>query len=273
MAGEFLDAEAVKALVTGSGGFVGSHLVRVLQAIGHDVIEADIKQGVDLADLATARRCLAQKPDVVFHLASTCSTPGSVKDPTGTFTNTVVVAANVLEAARPDKVPLVITSSVKARDGQTPYGAAKCMVETWAREYRAAYGMQIVINRPGTIYGPGQEGSDESGWISWFCRAKAENLEVTINGDGEQVRDLLHVLDYVRLMRIQARHIETYDGRTWDVGGGEENRVTVNQIASHLGLQVVHGPSRYGDSREYVGYNNVPGWEPQIRWWEDETLR
>lgn len=262
----------LRVLVTGGDGFVGKRLVSCLRKMGHIVVNADKKSGVNLANLDVARAMIGERPEIIFHLASSCSTPGSVKDPSSTFTDTVVTAANILEAARPGKIPVILTSSVKARDGMTPYGAAKQMVETWAREYRLAYGIPVVTNRPGTIYGPGQEGSEESGWIAWFCKARDESLEVTINGDGTQVRDLLHVDDYVALMLHQARHVYDFNGRTFDVGGGEENAVTVNQMASHLGLKVKHGPSRYGDSPVYIAYNDVPGWAPRMHWWESETL-
>ena len=262
----------MKALVTGSAGFVGTHLVFALNKQGHEVVGADRKTGQNLADWAMADAVMAGGFDVVFHLASSCSTPGSIERPLETFEDTVVTAVNVLEAARLRHIPVILTSSVKARDGETPYGAAKCMVETWAREVRSMYGLPIVINRPGTIYGPGQEGSEESGWIAWFCKARRDGLQVTINGDGEQVRDLLHVDDYVRLMLLQARHIDQFDGRVWDVGGGDENAVSVNQIVRHLGLEHVHGPSRPGDASVYIGYNDVPGWKPEVRWWQSETL-
>ena len=263
----------MRALVTGSAGFVGTHLVFALNKQGHEVLGLDLKNGDDLAEEGEAQGWVRQwKPDVIFHLASSCSTPGSIERSLETFRNTVATAVNVLDAARDGKVPVILTSSVKARDGETPYGAAKCMAETWAREVRSMYGLPIVINRPGTIYGSGQEGSEESGWIAWFCKARRDGLQVTINGDGEQVRDLLHVSDYVRLMLLQARHIDQFDGRVWDVGGGEENAVSVNQIVRHLGLEHVHGPSRPGDARVYIGYNDVPGWQPEVRWYHSETL-
>lgn len=262
----------MRVLITGSAGFVGSHTVSAFLARGDEVQQADRKTGQDLTQLEVARAVMRPRPDVVIHLASSCSTPGSLANPVETFNDTVSVAVNVLEAARADRVPVIVTSSVKARDGWTPYGAAKQMVEIWASEYRSAFHVPVVINRPGTIYGPGQEGSPESGWIAWFCKARAESVPVVINGDGSQVRDLLHVTDYVRLLEMQAEQPERFMERIHDVGGGVRNAVSVLQMADHLELTYSFGPPRYGDAQSYVAHNDVEGWEPEVGWWESETL-
>jgi len=264
----------VRALVTGSAGFVGTHLVQWLKERGVAVMGADKKTGSNLAAWGSALGLLLElpRPDIIFHLAGSCSTLGSIGDPTGTFRDTVVTAAHVMDYARIVKVPVILTSSVKARDGATPYGAAKVMVETWATEMAATYDIPLVINRPGTIYGPGQEGSLESGWIAWFLKAKREGIKVTVNGDGLQRRDLLHVSDYVELMLSQAQDPKFYSGHVWDVGGGSANVVTVMDIVKYLGLEYEHGPERYGDARSYVGFNGVPGWEPRVYWRTSETF-
>ncbi len=259
-------------VVTGSDGFVGRHLVSALSDEGEEVWGADIRTGTDLTSRDEAFRIEQGQPNLIIHLAGSCSTPGSISDPVGTFRNTVITAVNMLELARRLSIPIIITSSVKARDGKTPYGAAKRMVELWAAEYADAYGLTVVINRPGTIYGPGQAGSPESGWIAWFCKARDEGKRVTINGDGSAERDLLHVSDYVRLLMYQAIDPVRYRDTIWDVGGGELNTVTVRQIADHLGLKYEFGPERYGDSQRYVGINDVPGWQPWVNWWESDTL-
>ena len=259
----------MRVVVTGSAGFIGRHTVTALLARGDKVIGLDKKTGTDLA---LPIEIWHPKPDIIIHLASTCSTLGSLRDPATTFRDTVMTAANVLESAKAKRIPVIVTSSVKARDGETPYGAAKRMVETWALEYRSSFMVPVVINRPGTVYGPGQEGSEESGWIAWFCKARDAGIPVVINGDGNQVRDLLHVDDYVRLLLQQADHLEDYENRIWDVGGGEENAVTVNEIVEHLALSYRYGPARYGDARRYVAENNVPGWQPTIHWRMSETL-
>lgn len=267
-----MDPVMVRVLVTGSAGFVGKHTVKALEDRGIEAIRADRKTGQDLTQAMWVPHFADMKPDLIVHLASSCSTLGSIHNPIATFRDTVVTAAHMAELARQLQIPLLLTSSVKARDGATPYGAAKQMVEIWANEMSRTYGFPVIINRPGTIYGPGQEGSYESGWISWFLRAKRENIEVTLNGDGLQVRDLLHVSDYVELLMAQVATPALYARRTWDVGGGAENVMTVLAMADYLDLSYTHGPDRYGDARSYVGLNNVPGWEPKVHWRESEIF-
>jgi len=259
----------VRVIVTGSAGFVGTHVVRALEERGDEPIGLDLVDGCDLAD---SYRTHYLQGDAIIHLAATCSTSGSVRDPSTTFRNTVQTAANILEAARQQGIPVLITSSVKARDGRTPYGAAKRMVELWATEYREAYKLPIVINRPGTIYGPGQEGSAESGWVAWFLEAKRTAQPVKLYGDGRQTRDLLHVSDYVALLLAQLDNVESYDGRIWDVGGGWPNAVTVKELADYLGLDYSQEAPRYGDAEVYVGINDAPAWSPKVRWFDSETL-
>ena len=259
----------MRVLVTGSAGFIGHHTVEALRQRGDRVTGLDKKTGWDLSWKTPYP---VEGYDAIVHHASSCSTPGSIVNPRGTFYDTVLSAANILESARLGGTPIIVTSSVKARDGMTPYGAAKRMVETWATEYRNAYGIPVIINRPGTVYGPGQEGSEESGWIAWFCEAKRLGREVTIYGDGKQTRDLLHVDDYVALILAQLDDIAAYDGGTFDVGGGKENEVSVIEIVRHLGLRFHHEPKRYGDADRYVALNDAPGWKPRIHWRESETL-
>lgn len=258
----------MRILITGHRGFIGSHALRAFRGKGHEVVGYDRKEGHDLSLGVWIDLLVGTAPNVIVHLASSCSTPGSVRDPLGTFRDTVVTATTVCEVARETGAVLLLTSSVKARDGKTPYGAAKHMAETWAIEMGKAFSFPVIVDRPGTIYGPGQEGSEESGWIAWFLKAQKDGLEVIIDGDGGQMRDLLHVGDYVELLLLQAEDPRPYLGHIWDVGGGEDNVVTVREMADFLRLDYTFGPPRYGDARAYVGVNDVPGWRPTILWLE-----
>ena len=256
-------------------GFVGKNLLQYWADAGRDytIYGAD-KQMKDMyADLSNEGVALGlvkqASPDVVVHLASSVSTTGSLNDPAQTFKDTVRTAVNVLDACRQTSTPIILTSSVKARDGSTPYGAAKVMAETWAEEYMESYGLPVIINRPGTIYGPGQEGSPESGWVAWFLKAKRMGVPVTINGDGSQVRDLLYVDDYCHLIDRQVNEFGTYAGHTWDIGGGDRNAVSVKEMADFLGLKYEFGPPRKGDAETYIGENKCPTWEP-ITYWKEQ---
>lgn len=262
-----------KVLVTGSAGFIGKHTVEGLLALDHKVIGADKVTGIDLSRPNVADSVgETHRADLIVHLAASCSTSGSLVRPMGTFGDTVIAGANVIEFARKWMVPIVVVSSVKARDGQTPYGAAKRMVELWAKDYQDSFGVPVIIVRPGTIYGPGQEGSTESGWVAWFLKAKSQGITITINGDGSQVRDLLHVSDLVNLFQKMVEDPSLFVGKTWDVGGGERNAVTVEQMAKFLGLRYEFGGVRRGDAQRYVGINDAPRWQPQVAW-EDGIRR
>lgn len=256
----------MRVVVTGDKGFVGSHLVKALSDIGVQTIGYDKKEMADLSRFGVAGLLVDDEPDVIVHLAASCSTAGSIIRPEETFRDTVMTTVTACKAAAELKVPLILTSSVKARDGMTPYGAAKQISETWATEMSKTFGFPLIINRPGTIYGPGQEGSPESGWIAWFLKAKDESIEVTINGNGMQMRDLLHVSDYVALLIKQIEWSRTYAGSIWDVGGGIMNATTVLQMVEYLGLSYTYGPARYGDADTYIGDNDAPGWEPTVYW-------
>lgn len=265
----------MNVIVTGHKGFVGSHLTQVLKDAGHTVIGFDKIDGDDLAmvqgDQGWAWDYVPVQADLIIHLASTCSTLGSILRPEETFRDTVMTTVTVCRWARELKVPLVVTSSVKARDGLTPYGAAKVMSETWAFESGLTHGFPVIVNRPGTIYGPGQEGSLESGWIAWFLKAKRKGFPVVINGSGEQRRDLLYVSDYVDLLMAQVSDPEEWASEEpWDVGGGERNTVSVVGMADYLGLKHSFGPRRYGDAAEYVGLNDIDPktWRPKVYWKE-----
>jgi len=263
----------MKVIVTGHMGFVGKHLMNALA--GFEVFGYDKKDVMhaDLSDHRWAGFIGDHRPDVIVHLASSCSTLGSIVRPEETFKDTVMTTVTVCKAAAALHVPLVLTSSVKARDGMTPYGTSKVMAEAWAREMSATFGFPLIINRPGTIYGPGQEGSTESGWVAWFLKAKREGLKVTLNGDGWQTRDLLHVFDYVDLLMLQIMTPGLYAGGTWDVGGGAHNVVAVKELADWLGLEYDFGPPRYGDCPSYISKNLVPDWHPSIHWEDADVFK
>lgn len=267
-------------VVTGYRGFIGTKLADKLLRLGHEVAGLDKKEGHSTAILKNAFAPInggMPDPDIIVHLGASCSTARSLDDPLSDFTDNAVGTINVCEFARRTQTPVLYTSTCKVYPNpqglRTPYGVSKLIGEMYLNEYNAAYGVEYIINRPGTIYGPDQQGSPESGWVSWFINASQHNSPITVYGDGNQTRDLLYVDDYVDLLIDQIDHFDLYKNRTYDVGGGIENEVSLLQLLGFLKYRNFEfAPERLGDVKRFVSDNKaitaVNGWRPRITWQE-----
>jgi CDP-paratose 2-epimerase len=108
---------------------------------------------------------------------------------------------------------------------RTLYGATKLAAELLVAEYRAAFGLQTVIDRCGVLAGPWQMGKVDQGvFTHWVLSHYFERdlRYIGYGGHGKQVRDLLHVSDLVELVEDQLRRPDHWDGVTANVGGGRE---------------------------------------------------
>ena len=267
----------MRVLVTGAAGFIGSHLVEALKARGHAVTLMDKKFRLSTSNLSLLKWTInAARPDVIVHLGASCSTSVSLSSPARDFTDNAIGTFNVAEAAcQAGNIPVLYTSTVKVKPGAdrliTPLGLSKAIGEDYLRLYRALYGLPFVINRPSTVYGSGQDGSPEAGWVTWFLRAYLGKQQITIHGDGTQSRDVLHVDDYTTLLVDQVEHFDAYQGELYDVGGGPGNEVSLNGLLALLGHDdVAHDERLPGDLQRVVMDNtavsSVRGWEPRVPW-------
>ena len=113
------------------------------------------------------------------------------------------------------------------------YGATKLCSEMLIEEYRAAYGLRAVINRCGVITGPWQFGHVEQGFVALWAARHLWGGELTyrgFGGDGRQVRDILHVGDLADLVERQIEHVDSWDGETFNVGGGGRCSVSLKEL-------------------------------------------
>lgn len=267
----------MRIFVTGSEGMVGRTFVYEARRRGHKVLGIDKKNG-DKDDITkTEINFVGDPPDVIVHLAATCSTIKGLDNPEEAFNDNAFGSLRVAECARKYHIPVIYTSSIKAqqngRGQRTPYGLTKFMGEEILEEWGVTYGLRYIINRPGTMYGPFQDASSESGWLGWFIKAAVESKPVTIYGKGDQKRDVLFVDDYVRLLIDQCENFDAYERvhRLFDVGGGPKNTLTIAQAAKHLDLKVEkYADARVGDCSCYIGENrlakSIRGWEPKVDW-------
>lgn len=269
-------------LVTGVSGFIGSHLAERLASRGHAIVLMDKQRGSTTTDLDLLSRMIkANSVNLIAHLGASCSTSRSLTDPAADFHDNAIGTFNVAEAARrAGGIPVLFTSTVKVHPGPdgliAPLGQSKLVGEQYLRLYGDLYNVPSVILRPSTVYGPGQDGSPEAGWVTWFLRAAHERRQITIHGDGTQSRDVLYIDDFTALLVDIVENFPAYQGRTFDVGGGPENEVGLLELLDWLQMaydvpsSVAHDTPLPGDLQRVVTDNTeitaVRGWTPATPW-------
>lgn len=213
-------------LVTGGAGFIGSHLVRKLLSMGHDVLVVDDLRGGLRTNVPEGARfvCLdINSPSLldimdrgrfqaVVHLAAQTCVDVSIKDPYGDARDNVMGTVNVLECARKTGVQRVVFASSAAVYGDPPetdlplsedyrlsplsfYGLSKATIESYLRLYHKWYGLEYVVLRFANVYGERAEVGGEGGVVNVFAKRAACDLDITVYGDGSQSRDYIYAGD------------------------------------------------------------------------------
>ena len=143
-------------------------------------------------------------------------------------------------------------------------------------DYARSYDMRTTVLRMSCIYGPHQFGTEDQGWVAHFILRALRDEGITLFGDGDQVRDILHVKDAVAAYRAAFEGIGALRGRAFNLGGGPGNAVSLNTLLAEIGrLQgrapdVTHDRTRPGDQRYFVAdtraLSAATGWRPRIGW-------
>lgn len=272
-------------LITGATGFIGSHLYTRLNKRGHTLLPVDKRHGSSTSDPDFINWLIDQgRPDVIAHLGASCSTSRSLTDPAADFHDNAIGTFNVAEAARrAGNIPVLFTSTVKVHPGAdgriAPLGQSKLVGEQYLRLYADLYNLPSVILRPSTVYGPGQDGSAEAGWVTWFLRAFLNRQPITIHGDGTQSRDILHIDDMTALLVDIVENFDDYQTTTpYEVGGGPDNELQLLQLIHAFEVEtgtrhpVTHDERLPGDLQRVVTNNTtitgVRGWRPTTHWFD-----
>jgi len=245
--------------------------------------------------------------DVIVHLASQVAVTTSVTHPREDFEINALGTFNVLEAARlNERKPVILYSSTnkvyggmedvkvveddtrwryadlplgcpetQPLDFHSPYGCSKGTGDQYVRDYSRIYDLPTVVLRQSCIYGPRQFGVEDQGWVAWMIIAAVTGRQITICGDGKQIRDVLHVDDLLNGYDTAIARIDVVKGRVYNLGGGPENTMSIwtefgPRLESLLGkpIAVARSDWRPGDQKVFVAdirkAKRELGWEPKI---------
>lgn len=287
----------MKILVTGGAGFIGSHVSKALLQQGHEVVVVDdlssgkrsnVPAGAQFVEgdiRVIANLPVPEKIDAVFHLAAQIDVRVGVSNPMLDASVNVKGTVAVLDyAVKAGAKKFVFTSSGGAIYGpsdviptpetadcqsSSPYGVAKWCGEQYVHLFGRMYALPHVILRYSNVYGPGQEGSRESGVIAIFTRLAASGQPLTIFGDGSKTRDFVYVDDVVA---ANLKALTYGENGVFNIGTGKETSIkamaeTLNGLLPSP-VAIHHAPDKVGEELRSVLDVSLAAekleWQPQV---------
>ncbi len=263
---------------------------------------------IEIADVRSrfALRQALQNARQVFHLAAQVAVTTSLTNPVDDFQINALGTLNLLEEMRSlnNPPPLVFTSTNKVYgtlpdiqlvpnctryqpvdvfsgisvdhplDFHSPYGCSKGAADQYVLDYARNYNIPAVVFRMSCIYGPHQFGTEDQGWVAHFLIRALEGQPITLYGDGMQVRDLLFVEDLIDAFLLAQENIHTLTGQAFNIGGGNENTISLLEFIELI--DEIHGKKppvyfdswRSGDQRYYVSdsskFQTATRWKPSV---------
>jgi GDP-L-fucose synthase len=235
-------------LVTGGAGFLGTHVLRKIQAHGSPAVIVPRSREFDLRDKAAIIRLFEQtRPDLVIHLAAVVGGIGANRQHPGQFFyDNAIMGLQLLEQARVFSIEkVVVLGTVCAypkftpvpfheadlwngypEETNAPYGLAKKMLLAQAQAYRQEYGLNAIYLLPVNLYGPGDNFDPESSHvIPALIRKCLEAVEggqdeVVVWGTGQASREFLYVEDAAEAIVLASEHYD--EPEPVNLGSGRE---------------------------------------------------
>lgn len=278
----------MKIVVTGSAGFIGSHVVEELTSHGHEVVEFDVEHAA--AEDITQEWMWIPPADCVIHLAAKPGVSWSIDRPAACMGVNVVGTVNVLESARRAGIRnFVFASSSTVYGGLSPYGISKRCGEELCERYARLYGMNVSALRLFSVYGPRMR--KDLAMVKMADATVPGRAPFAVRGDPSlTLRDYTYVKDVAKAFRLaaeRAANAEESSFEVFDVCGGCPR--SLNEVKERLELElgaevrtvdggptpawepkVTHG--NYGPARIYIGWEPTTefddGVEKFVEWWK-----
>ena len=209
-------------------------------------------------------------PDSIIHLGAQVAMSESITNPLGDFETNVIGTLNILESLKQysENTKLINVSSNKVygdiawdeidenstryfskkyKNGYNeeipisfsgPYGCSKGSAEQYVLDYKKTFNLKTTSLRLSTIYGPNQYSTYNQGWVGWFLnevykQTSKNKIEISIHGDGKQVRDILYIDDFCNLINNLLQNFDNVSGEVFNIGGGNNNSISILELLNY----------------------------------------
>ena len=258
-----------RILVTGSSGFIGSHIADFLEKNNYDVVLFDStkskykskSQNEFVGDILSERDIEEAMVgcDAVYHFAAEADIGASSKSPKSTIKNNIIGTQNILEVARRLNVKRIMFAStiyVYSELGSF-YRVSKQACEKIIEEYQKEFNIDYTILRFGSLYGP--RANDFNGIKSYLIQA-LKNKKIVVGGDGEEIREYIHVKDAAQLS-VDALDMN-YNNEHLIITGNQKIKIKellhmIKEIFN-TDIEIDFGPSEKLHHYEITPYNYKP---------------
>lgn len=207
------------------------------------------------------------KPNFIIHLAAQVAMSSSIENPINDFNINLLGTFNLLNSIKKHSINtkfLNISTNkvygdllwdklkeeekrytslkfVNGYDEMTPisfsgpYGCSKGSAEQYVIDYSNTFNLQTTSLRLSTIYGPNQYATFNQGWIGWFLseinfQKNKNKVELSIHGNGKQVRDILYIDDFTKLIIFILSDFDKFNGQVFNVGGSKNQSISILEL-------------------------------------------
>lgn len=196
-----------KVVVFGGCGFIGSYVVEELLNNGYQVIAADlnlskyIKEEIFIkTNILDSKKVdsVVEGADIIYNFAGLANLDDAIANPVKALELNVMGNLNILEACKKHHVKRIIyaSSAYAMSDKGSFYGISKLTSEKLTEEYYKKFGLEFTIVRYGSVYG---DRDYHNNYIYNLLKEALETNEINHSGDGEEIREYIHVEDVAKL--------------------------------------------------------------------------
>jgi len=290
--------------ITGSEGFVGTHLKQKLLKEGHNVTGLDnlshpcrFRKGdfiqADIKDIWSYKDIIKDH-NFIIHLAAQINVEKSLIDPKDTINTNLIGTLEVLETARKLDIPVIYASTSEIYgdkvtekkmdethviNPKSPYAASKLGADGLCKAFYHSYGLKVIIVRNFNTFGMYQSDDKWGAVIAKFADRIINNKAPIIFGDGTQKRDFMSYKDATNFYMLLLKKNNLW-GEEFNVGMGRS--ISINELAKKMikvsgkegKIKPIHTDPRPGEVKEFLCDNTKAleiGWKPDLDF--DNLLR